>query len=156
MFTRIRISQLTSSSPYFFEIDPIQVKHVMWFILNTGDHMTLMFTWIRISQLTSWHVWSTWYRFQEIRTTGKLLTDSNACKHQSHVIVCIQNKSHDNKSCHSFKCYFCQLILKWNLHIGHYTYKDVQNFRNTLLDVKAEAWDMKSTQMTLANFDYLV
>ena len=57
-----------------------------------------------------------------------------------------------DKSCHSFKWYFCQLILKWNLHIGHYTYKDVQNFRNTLLDVKAEAWDMKSTQMTLANF----
>ena len=43
----------------------------------------------------TWHVCSTWYQFQEIRTTGNLLTDSNACKHQSQVIVCIQNKSHD-------------------------------------------------------------
>jgi hypothetical protein len=52
-FTRIRTSQLTFSSPYCFEIDPIQVKHVMRFILDTGDHMTFMFTRIRISQLTS-------------------------------------------------------------------------------------------------------
>ena len=52
-FTRIRTSQLTSSRPYCFEIDPIQVKHVMRFTLDIGDHMTLMFTRIRISQLTS-------------------------------------------------------------------------------------------------------
>lgn len=32
--------------------------------------------------------------FKAIRTTGRQLTDSNTYKHQSHVIACIQNKSH--------------------------------------------------------------
>jgi hypothetical protein len=33
--------------------------------------------------------------FKAIRTAGRQLTDSNARKHKSHVIACIQNKTHD-------------------------------------------------------------